>query len=108
MIAPDIGVQLDSGRADRAGNGIYRARCSRANTSPLSKAKSESLRSMLDCPDHKYVVKTARFRSAKTQMIQVLRETDDTPESVAHSLEIAAALIGFRESNYRAVWDGMG
>jgi len=37
-------------------------------------------------------------------MIQVLRETHDTPESVAHSLEIAGGINRFREPNYRAVW----
>jgi hypothetical protein len=37
-------------------------------------------------------------------MIQVLRETHDTPESVAHSLELAGGINRFREPNYRAVW----
>ena len=37
-------------------------------------------------------------------MIQVQRETHDTPESAAHSLEIAGGINRFREPNYRAVW----
>jgi hypothetical protein len=37
-------------------------------------------------------------------MIHVLRETHDTPESVAHSLELAGGINRFREPNYRAVW----
>ena len=37
-------------------------------------------------------------------MIQVLRETHDTPETVAHSLELGGGINRFREPNYRAVW----
>ena len=32
-------------------------------------------------------------------MIQILRETHDTPESVAHSLELAGGINRFREPN---------
>src|SRR5260370_14791823 len=37
-------------------------------------------------------------------MISVLRETHDTPEAVARSLELAGGTNPFREPNYRAVW----
>src|SRR5437868_7458328 len=37
-------------------------------------------------------------------MIQVQRETHDTPESVGHSLGIAGGINRVREPNYRAVW----
>ena len=37
-------------------------------------------------------------------MIQVLRETHDTPENVAHRLARAGGLNRFGEPNYRAVW----
>jgi hypothetical protein len=37
-------------------------------------------------------------------MIRVLRETHDTPESVAHRLKMAGGVNRFGESNYRAVW----
>ena len=37
-------------------------------------------------------------------MIKVLRETHETPKSVAHSLQIAGGINRFREPNYRAVW----
>jgi hypothetical protein len=37
-------------------------------------------------------------------MIQVLRETHVTPDSVAHSLALAGGINRFREPNYRAVW----
>src|SRR5258708_32135384 len=37
-------------------------------------------------------------------MISVLRETHDTPEAVARSLELAGGINRFREPNYRAVW----
>jgi hypothetical protein len=37
-------------------------------------------------------------------MIQVLRETHETPEAVAHRLERAGGINRFGEANYRAVW----
>jgi len=37
-------------------------------------------------------------------MIQVLRETHDTPPSVARRLEVAGGTNRFRQPNYRAVW----
>ena len=37
-------------------------------------------------------------------MISIPRETHDTPESVAHSLELAGGINLFREPNYRAIW----
>lgn len=37
-------------------------------------------------------------------MIQVLRETHDTPENVAHRLTRAGGINRFGEPNYRAVW----
>ena len=37
-------------------------------------------------------------------MIEVLRETYDTPENVAHRLARAGGLNRFGEPNYRAVW----
>ena len=37
-------------------------------------------------------------------MIQVLRETHDTPENVAHRLARAGGINRFGEPNYRAVW----
>jgi len=37
-------------------------------------------------------------------MILVIRETHDTPETVAHRLERAGGINRFGESNYRAVW----
>ena len=37
-------------------------------------------------------------------MILVVRETHDTPESVAHRLERAGGLNRYGEPNYRAVW----
>jgi len=37
-------------------------------------------------------------------MILVVRETHDTPETVAHRLERAGGLNRYREPNYRAVW----
>jgi hypothetical protein len=37
-------------------------------------------------------------------MIQVLRETHDTPEKVAHRLARAGGLNRFGEPNYRAIW----
>ena len=37
-------------------------------------------------------------------MILVVRETHDTPETVAHRLERAGGINRFGESNYRAVW----
>src|SRR5258708_33279169 len=37
-------------------------------------------------------------------MTSVLRETHETPESVAHGLELAGGINRFREPNYRAVW----
>jgi hypothetical protein len=37
-------------------------------------------------------------------MILVVRETHDTPETVAHRLEPAGGLNRFGEPNYRAVW----
>jgi len=36
--------------------------------------------------------------------VQILRETHDTPESVARSLELAGGKNSFGEPNYRAVW----
>jgi hypothetical protein len=36
--------------------------------------------------------------------IQILRETQDTPENVAHRLKIAGGVNRFDEANYRAVW----
>jgi hypothetical protein len=36
--------------------------------------------------------------------IQVLRETYDTPENVAHRLRIAGGVNRFGEANYRAIW----
>ena len=40
----------------------------------------------------------------RIRRIQVLRETHDTPESVARVLEIAGGSNRFGEPNYRAVW----
>jgi hypothetical protein len=37
-------------------------------------------------------------------MIRILRELHDTPESVAHSLDLAGGINRFHEPNYRAVW----
>jgi hypothetical protein len=37
-------------------------------------------------------------------MILVIRETHDTPETVAHRLERAGGINRFGESNYRVVW----
>jgi hypothetical protein len=37
-------------------------------------------------------------------MIQIIRETHDTPESVARRLELAGGRNRFGEPNYRAVW----
>jgi hypothetical protein len=37
-------------------------------------------------------------------MIQVIRETHDTPETVAHRLERAGGINRLGEVNYRAVW----
>ena len=37
-------------------------------------------------------------------MILVVRETHDTPESVAHRLERAGGINRYGEPNYRAVW----
>jgi hypothetical protein len=37
-------------------------------------------------------------------MIHVVRETHDTPETVAHRLERAGGANRFGEANYRAVW----
>jgi len=37
-------------------------------------------------------------------VIQVIRETHETPESVARKLELAGGRNRFGESNYRAVW----
>ena len=37
-------------------------------------------------------------------MIRVLRETHDTPETVAHRLARAGGINRFGEANYRAVW----
>lgn len=37
-------------------------------------------------------------------MIQVLRETYDTPENVAHRLARAGGINWFGEPNYRAIW----
>jgi len=37
-------------------------------------------------------------------MILVVRETHDTPETVAHRLERAGGVNRFGEANYRAVW----
>ena len=37
-------------------------------------------------------------------MIQVVRETHDTPEAVAHRLQRAGGINRFGEANYRAVW----
>ncbi len=37
-------------------------------------------------------------------MIHVVRETHDTPETVAHRLERAGGVNRFGEPNYRAVW----
>jgi hypothetical protein len=37
-------------------------------------------------------------------MILVVRETHDTPETVAHRLERAGGINRFGEANYRAVW----
>jgi len=37
-------------------------------------------------------------------MIRVLRETHETPETVAHRLERAGGINRFGEGNYRAVW----
>ena len=37
-------------------------------------------------------------------MIQVLRETHDTPENVAHQLARAGGFNRFGEPNYRAIW----
>jgi hypothetical protein len=37
-------------------------------------------------------------------MIHVLRETHDTPASVAHRLALAGGINRFGEPNYRAVW----
>ncbi len=37
-------------------------------------------------------------------MILVVRETHDTPETVAHRLERAGGLNRYREPNYRAIW----
>ena len=36
--------------------------------------------------------------------ITILRETHDTPDAVARSLELAGGINRFREPNYRAVW----
>jgi hypothetical protein len=37
-------------------------------------------------------------------MIRVVRETHDTPETVAHRLQRAGGINRFGEANYRAVW----
>src|SRR5579859_2335839 len=37
-------------------------------------------------------------------MIKVIRETHETPESVAHRLCVAGGVNRFGEANYRAVW----
>jgi hypothetical protein len=37
-------------------------------------------------------------------MIHVLRETHETPETLAHGLELAGGINRFREPNYRAIW----
>src|SRR5579863_21390 len=37
-------------------------------------------------------------------MIQIVRETHDTPENVAQRLNIAGGVNRFGEANYRAVW----
>jgi len=46
---------------------------------------------VLDCGDHKFVVKSLRFQPAR-KMILVVRETHDTPETVAHRLERAGGI----------------
>ena len=39
-----------------------------------------------------------------SHMIQVLRETHDTPDAVAQALVRAGGLNGYGEPNYRAIW----
>jgi hypothetical protein len=47
---------------------------------------------------------TGRRTAGRRATITILRETHDTPESVARSLELAGGNNPFGEPNYRAVW----
>jgi len=47
---------------------------------------------------------TQKRATARSPRIQVLRETHDTPDHVAHVLQLAGGSNRFGEPNYRAIW----
>src|SRR5437660_6048553 len=65
---------------------------------------AQSLLAVRDASNSQIQNRTGKSACATYKMISVLRETHDTPESVAHSLHLAGGINRFREPNYRAVW----
>jgi hypothetical protein len=49
-------------------------------------------------------IKAPNHKGSQAPKVQVLRETHDTPESVAQRLKRAGDINRFGEANYRAVW----
>src|SRR5260370_16802342 len=47
---------------------------------------------------------TSGYFASSQEMIHILRETHDTPDTVAYCLELAGGINRFRAPNYRAVW----
>ena len=63
MIAPDIGVQLDSGpRRLESGTVLTCEMLSREHDAIVEGQVSKVSETVLDCGDHKFVVKTLDFR----------------------------------------------
>jgi hypothetical protein len=62
MIAPDIGVQLDSGPREITPGTVLRCRTSVREHEALVEGQiAKVIDLMLDCGDHKFVVKTVEF-----------------------------------------------
>jgi hypothetical protein len=62
MIAPDIGVQLDSGPRELKPGAVLRCKSSMREHDALVEGQAGKVRElMLDCGDQKFVVKTVEF-----------------------------------------------
>ncbi len=62
MIAPDIGVQLDSGPREIKPGAVLRCKTSAREHDAIVETKIAKVTDlMLDCGDHKFVVKTLDF-----------------------------------------------
>ncbi len=64
MIAPDIGVQLDSGPKDLDKGSVLRCKTSERTHDAVVEGRSSKLTELvLDCGSHQFVVKTLDFTS---------------------------------------------